>query len=87
MPAPVRARVAILTCSVVAIAGIGGWYGADLKISQQARKVSLRILLLGRQSRDLQKWKLIAIAYRRHIRSRAPLGKRCSFNWRIRETS
>lgn len=39
MAPPVRARVAILTCSVVAIAGIGGWYGADLKMSQEARKV------------------------------------------------
>ncbi len=66
MPAPLRARVVILTCSVVAIAGIGGWYGADLKISQQARKVSLCIIPSGRQSRDLQKPKLTTLVYRRY---------------------
>ncbi|KAL9018475.1 MAG: hypothetical protein Q9185_004252 [Variospora sp. 1 TL-2023] len=38
MAPPTKARVAILTCSVVAVAAIGGWYGADLKMSQEARK-------------------------------------------------
>ncbi|KAI4170579.1 MAG: hypothetical protein LQ348_007082 [Seirophora lacunosa] len=38
MPLPTKVRAAILTCSVAAITAIGGWYGADLKISQEARR-------------------------------------------------
>lgn len=39
MAPPTKVRVVILTCSVVAIAVTGGWSGADLKISQEVRKV------------------------------------------------
>lgn len=39
MPLPVKARTFIVTGSVAAVTVAGTWYGADLKSSQEVKKV------------------------------------------------